>query len=131
MEAYLQQYLEVDIALDPFPCNGATTTCESLWLGVPLVSRSGRSVASRSSISLLTNAGLAQLVARSWEDYVDIALGLAADLPALAQLRGTLRERLRASPLLDAQGFTRDLEALYRDAWRRWCARSMAPGESC
>jgi predicted O-linked N-acetylglucosamine transferase (SPINDLY family) len=131
LEAYLQQYLQVDIALDLFPCNGATTTCESLWLGVPVVSRSGSSVASRSSTSLLTNAGLAQLVADSWEGYVDIALGLAADLPALAQLRASLRERLPASPLLDAQGFTRDLETLYRDAWRRWCARSMSRSQSC
>ena len=130
-DAYLQQYLQVDIALDPYPMNGGTTTCEALWLGVPVVSRSGGSAASRSGVSLLTNAGLAQLVARSWEGYVDVALGLAADLPALAQLRATLRERLRASPLLDAQGFTRDLEALYRDAWRSWCARSMAPGKSC
>ncbi len=131
LDACLQQYLQIDIALDPFPCNGATTTCESLWMGVPVVSRSGRSGASRSGISLLTNAGLAQLVADSWESYVDIALSLATDLPALAQLRATLRERLRASPLLDAEGFTRDLEALYRDAWRRWCARSMAPSKPC
>ena len=123
LDACLQQYLEIDIALDPFPCNGGTTTCESLWMGVPVVSRSGRSGASRSGISLLANAGLAHLVARSREEYVDIALGLATDLPALAQLRATLRERLRASPLLDAAGFTRDLEALYRDAWRSWCAR--------
>ncbi len=131
MDAYLQQYLQVDIALDPFPCNGGTTTCESLWMGVPVVSRSGRSAASRSGISLLTNAGLAQHVASSWEGYIDVALGLAADLPALAQLRAGLRERLRASPLLDAAGFTRDLEALYRDAWRNWCAQAMARSPSC
>lgn len=131
LDAYLQQYLQIDIALDPFPCNGATTTCESLWMGVPVISRSGRSGASRSAMSLLTTAGLAQLVARSWDGYVDIALRLATDLPALAQLRATLRERLRASPLLDAEGFTRDLEALYRDAWRVWCAQSMARNRSC
>lgn len=131
LEDYLKQYLQIDIALDPFPCNGGTTTCESLWMGVPVVSRSGRSGASRSSTSLLANAGLAQLVAASAEGYVDIALGLAADLPALAALRATLRERLRASPLLDEEGFTHDLEAAYRDAWRRWCSRRAAPGKSC
>lgn len=131
LEGYLQQYREVDIALDPFPCNGGTTTCESLWMGVPVVSRSGRSAASRHGTTLLTNAGLAQLVARSQEDYVDTALRLAADLPALAQLRATLRERLQASPLLDAEGFTRDLEALYRGAWRSWCGRGAAPGKPC
>ncbi len=123
LDVYLQQHLQIDIALDVFPCNGTTTTCQSLWMGVPVVSRSGRSAASRYGASLLANARLAQLVAHSWEGYVDIALGLAADLPALAQLRATLRERLRASPLLDAAGFTRDLESLYRDAWRKWCAR--------
>lgn len=131
LDACLRQYLAVDIALDPFPCNGGTTTCESLWMGVPVVSRRGRSGASRSGISLLSNAGLARLVARSWEDYIDIALRLATDLPALAQLRATLREQLRASPLLDAEGLTRDLESLYRAAWRKWCARSMPRSLSC
>jgi predicted O-linked N-acetylglucosamine transferase (SPINDLY family) len=131
LDACLQQYLQIDIALDPFPCNGGTTTCESLWMGVPVISRVGRSGASRSGISLLTNAGLAQLVADSREGYVDIALGLATDLPALAQLRATLRERLQASPLLDAAGFTRDLEALYRAAWRNWCAGAVARSPSC
>ncbi len=131
LEDYLHQYLQVDIALDLFPCNGATTTCESLWMGVPVVTRSGRSVTSRSGISLLTNAGLAHLVADSWEGYVDIVLRLATDLPALAQMRATLRDRLRASPLLDADGFTRDLESLYRDAWRKWCAQFMAPSKPC
>lgn len=130
-EAYLQQYLQIDIALDPFPMNGGTTICEAAWMGVPVVGRSGRSAISRSSVSLLTNAGLARLVAGSWDEYVDIAIGLAADLPALAQLRATLRERLRASPLLDAEGFTRDLEALYRGAWRSWCARSTRSGQAC
>lgn len=131
MDVYLQQYLEVDIALDNYPCNGTTTSCESLWMGVPVVSRSGRSSASRSSIGLLANARLTQLVADSWEGYIDAALGLAADLPALAHMRASLRQRLRASPLLDAGGFTRDLEALYRDAWRTWCAQAIARGASC
>ncbi len=124
LDACLRQYLEVDIALDVFPCNGGTTTCESLWMGVPVVSRSGRSGASRSGASLLANAGLERLVAGSWEGYVEIAARLATDLPALAQMRATLRERLRASPLLNAAGFTRELEALYRDAWRKWCAQA-------
>lgn len=128
---YLKQYLQIDIALDPFPFNGGTTTCESLWMGVPVVSRSGRCGVSRSSTSLLANAGLTQLVAASAEGYVDIALRLAADLPALADLRATLRERLRASPLLDARGFTRGLETAYRDAWRSWCSRRPATGTSC
>jgi protein O-GlcNAc transferase len=131
LDAYLQQYLQIDIVLDPFPMNAGTTTCEALWMGVPVVSRSGHSAVSRSGLSLLANAGWAQLVADSWEGYVEIALDLAADLPALALLRATLRERLRASPLFDTKGFTRDLEALYRDAWGRWCDRSTTGSPSC
>ena len=134
LDACLQQYLEIDIALDSFPCNGGTTTCESLWMGVPVVSCSdpkARSGASRSGFSLLSNAGLPELAVPTLEEYVGIALRLAADLPALAQLRATLRERVRASPLLDAEGFTRDLETLYRVAWREWCGRRHAGGHTC
>ena len=122
MQAYLQQFLDIDIALDPFPRNGATTTCDCLWMGVPMVSRCGSSDVSRAGLCLLSNVGLGQLVARSWEEYVAIAERLASDLPALAQLRAGLRERMAASPLLDARTFTRDLEALYLEAWRGWCA---------
>ncbi len=125
LEAYLRQFLEIDIALDTFPRNGATTSCDCLWMGVPMVSRSGSSDVSRAGLCLLSNLGLGRLVARSWEEYVDIAARLAADLPALAQLRAGLRQRMATSPLLDARAFTRDLETLYRDAWRRWCARAI------
>jgi predicted O-linked N-acetylglucosamine transferase (SPINDLY family) len=125
LQAYLRQYREIDIALDPYPMNGATTTCDCLWMGVPLVSRSGSSGVSRAGLSLLRNAGLGQLAAESWDDYIDIAVRLASDLPALAQLRAGLRGRMASSPLMDAQSFTRDLEALYRDAWRRWCAAAI------
>jgi protein O-GlcNAc transferase len=131
MEAYLRQYHEIDIALDPFPMNGATTTCESLWMGVPVVSCSGRSGVSRSGASLLGAVGLSRLVACSREDYVDVAARLASDLPALAELRTTLRQRLRASPLLDAERFTRDLEALYRGAWRKRCADAAGRSGAC
>jgi predicted O-linked N-acetylglucosamine transferase (SPINDLY family) len=124
VDAYLRQFLEIDIALDTFPRNGATTTCDCLWMGVPMVSRSGSSDVSRAGLCLLSNLELERLVARSWEEYVDIAARLAADLPALAQLRAGLRQRMAASPLLDAQAFTRELEVLYRDAWRKWCARA-------
>ncbi len=122
--AYLEQYGEVDIALDAYPYNGATTICESLWMGVPVVSRCGHGGAARSGASILTNAGLAQLVAQSWAIYVDIAQGLAAGVEALALMRASLRQRLRESPLMDAPGFTRDLESAYREAWRGWCARA-------
>ena len=130
LQAYLEQHAEVDVALDTYPYNGATTACHSLWMGVPVVTLSGRSGAARSSASLLTNVGLAHLTARSWDEYVDIAQGLAADIPALALLRRTLRRRLQASPLMDAPAYTRDLEAAYRWAWRKWCADAAAPPEA-
>jgi predicted O-linked N-acetylglucosamine transferase (SPINDLY family) len=115
---HLERYNAVDIGLDPFPYNGTTTTCDALWMGVPVVALEGRSHVGRVGVSLLNNAGLAQLVARDGDDYVEIAARLAGDLPRLASLRGALRERLRASPLMDAPRFTRHLEAAYADMWR-------------
>jgi predicted O-linked N-acetylglucosamine transferase (SPINDLY family) len=119
---YLELRNRVDIALDPFPCNGATTTCDSLWMGVPTISLEGRVFVSRAGLSLLTNLGLPELVARDVGDYVAIAATLASDLPRLSALRAGLRERMRASPLCDAPRFVGNLERLYRDAWRSWCA---------
>jgi predicted O-linked N-acetylglucosamine transferase (SPINDLY family) len=111
-----------DIALDTFPYNGGATTCECLWLGVPVVTRAGEMGFARSGASILGAVGLPDLVAESDEAYLDIAAKLAADRPRLRALQAGLRERLRASPLLDAAGFMRDLEAAYRDLWRRACA---------
>jgi predicted O-linked N-acetylglucosamine transferase (SPINDLY family) len=113
-----------DIALDTFPYNGGATTCECLWLGVPVVTRAGEMGFARSGASILGNAGLPELVAESDEQYLDIAAALAADRPRLRALQRGLRDRLRASPLLDAAGCMRDLEAAYRDVWRRACVES-------
>jgi predicted O-linked N-acetylglucosamine transferase (SPINDLY family) len=110
-----------DIALDPFPYNGGATTCECLWLGVPVVTRAGAMGFARSGASILGNAGLPELVAESDEQYLDIAAALAADPPRLRALQRGLRDRLRGSPLLDAAGFMRDLEAAYRSVWREAC----------
>lgn len=126
-EAYWQTIRRADVALDPFPYNGGATTCECLWLGVPVVSRAGALGFARSGASILANAGLPELVADSDEQYLEIAAGLAADRPRLRALQRGLRDRLRASPLLDAAGFMRDLEAAYREIWRRACAES-GPG---
>jgi predicted O-linked N-acetylglucosamine transferase (SPINDLY family) len=126
-QAYLEQYLQTDIALDPYPYNGGTTTLESLWMGVPVITRAGRAGFSRCAASHLASVGLDDLVAGTWEEYIDIALRLAGDLPRLAGLRAGMRERMRASPLLDAAAFTRDLEALYRGAWREWCSQQSQP----
>jgi predicted O-linked N-acetylglucosamine transferase (SPINDLY family) len=118
---YFKQYHRIDIALDPFPHNGATTTCDALWMGVPVVSLASAMGISRSGLSLLSNVGCPELVARTPDQYVRIAGQLAGDLPRLSHLRATLRERMRSSPLLNAPQFARDVEAAYRQMWQTWC----------
>ena len=115
---YWQALAEVDIALDPFPYCGGATTCDTLWMGVPVVTLAGSFGFARSAATVLHNAGLGELVAVDARQYIDIALRLASDAPALAELRGGLRTRLAHSPLLDAPRFVQALEQLYRDAWR-------------
>ncbi len=121
---HLALYGEVDIALDTFPYNGTTTTCEALWQGVPVVTLAGTPHMARVGASLLQEAGLEEWVAERPQDYVATAVRWAADLDRLAHLRATLRERLRNFPLLDGDDFTRRLEATYRDLWRRWCTET-------
>lgn len=116
-------YAGIDILLDTFPMNGGTTSCEALWLGVPVVSRSGKVFQSRAGLSILGSVGLAELVAEDDDDYVRIATGLARDGARLAALRAGLRERMRASPLTDSRAYARELEATYRRIWRDWCSR--------
>ncbi len=118
---YLAAHHRVDIALDPFPFNGGTTTLHALWMGVPIITLAGQLPVGRMGLNILTNLGLEELVAGSMEDYVAIAAQLAGDLNRLQQLRQGLRERLRQSPLMKAAEFTRDLESLYRRAWKTWC----------
>jgi protein O-GlcNAc transferase len=114
---HLGMYEGIDIALDTFPYNGTTTTCEALWMGVPVVTRAGDVHMARVGASLLHAAGLDALVARGARDYVDRAVALARDEARRRELRATLRERLAASALLDHAGFTRKLERVYREAW--------------
>ncbi len=115
-EQHLAQYDGIDIALDTYPYNGTTTTCEALWMGVPVVTRTGDTHMSRVGASLLHAAGLDDLVTRDGTDYVETAVALAGDNARRRELRGILRSRLEASPLLDHAGFTRRLERIYRDA---------------
>jgi predicted O-linked N-acetylglucosamine transferase (SPINDLY family) len=119
---YLKLYDRADIALDTFPYNGHTTSLDALWMGVPVISRIGETVASRAGWSQLTNLQLRELVARSDEEFVSIAKSLAADLPRLTSLRQMLRRRMEESPLMDAPRFARGVEAVFREAWQRWCA---------
>jgi predicted O-linked N-acetylglucosamine transferase (SPINDLY family) len=119
---HLALYANIDVALDSFPYNGTTTTCEALWMGVPVVTLAGDRHASRVGVSLLRGTGLEALgVAENVESYCAKALALVANPAALTALRAGLRDRLRAAPLCDAPRFTRNLEAAYRMMWQRWC----------
>ena len=115
-------YHQVDIALDPFPYNGTTTTCEALWMGVPVITLAGAAHAGRVGESLLHAVGLDSLVARTAADYVGRAVALAQKPDERASLRRTLRDRMRGSALCDAPGFARRMEAAFREMWQRWCA---------
>ena len=108
----LQNYCKVDIALDPFPCAGGTTTCESLWMGVPVVTLLGDRFGGRHSASHLSTVGLSQLIAQDPEQYLKIVRDLCADLPHLAKLRAGLREQMKASPMCDGPRFAKNFEKL-------------------
>lgn len=116
---YLSTYERIDFALDTFPYNGHTTSLDALWMGVPTVTRVGDTCVGRGGLSQLHQLGLTELAAHSDERFIDIAVGLAADLPRLAALRATLRARLESSPLMDGERFARNLEGAYRTAWTR------------
>ena len=124
----LAEYGDIDIALDPFPFGGGMTSCEALWMGLPIVTWPGDRPASRQTIGFLKLLGLETCVARSREDYVRIAAGLASDRDGLADLRRQLRPRMAASPLCDGTVFTPTLEAAFREMWRRWSAGEGAKG---
>lgn len=120
-EDYLRTYQRIDMVLDVFPYNGHTTSLDALWMGVPVVTIIGRTPASRAGYSLLSNIGLAELATTSDAGFVACATRLASDLPALSDLRGSLRARMEASPLMDGARFARGMEAAYRQMWVEWC----------
>jgi len=124
MADHLALYNRVDIALDPFPYNGTTTTCEALWMGAPVVVQKGDRHAGRVGASLLSQIGLTDLIAYSAEEYVEIALRLANDPARLSKLRHSLRPRMAASSLGDGPAFARKIEAALRTMWQRWCEAS-------
>jgi predicted O-linked N-acetylglucosamine transferase (SPINDLY family) len=119
----LARYHDIDVALDTFPYGGMTTTLDALWMGVPVVSLIGERNLGRAGLSLLSNVGLSEFATKDADGYVDVAVKLAHDLPRLADLRVSLRERMRASPILDAAGYTRKVEAAFRGMWLEWCRR--------
>lgn len=117
----LTEYGDVDIALDPFPFCGGLTSCEALWMGVPIVTLPGSRPVSRQTLGFLNQLDASELAAPSAARYVAIAAELAGDLDRLATLRADLRARMAGSSLCDGARFTRGLEAAYRTMWRRWC----------
>jgi predicted O-linked N-acetylglucosamine transferase (SPINDLY family) len=123
--AHLERYWNIDIGLDPFPYNGATTTCDALWMGVPLVALAGKTHAGRVGVSQLSNLELTELIGNTTEEYVAIATRLARDLERLSQLRAGLRARLAASPLTEAPRFTKNLEQAYLAMWKDWCLKGI------
>ena len=114
-------YNRVDVGLDPFPYNGTTTTCDALWMGVPVVTLAGRTHVARVGLSLVSHLGFPEWGVASSDAYVARCRELTADLPALARLRLGLREQMRVSPLCDATQFLGNLEAAYRGMWQTWC----------
>jgi predicted O-linked N-acetylglucosamine transferase (SPINDLY family) len=121
----LDEYQDIDIALDPFPFSGAATSFDALWMGVPVVTLAGRRPSGRQTMSFLKILGLGELVAGSVNEYVSIAASLAHDRSKLAKLRAELRPRLVSSPLCDGKRFTSELERLFRQVWTEWCRNSV------
>lgn len=118
---HLLMYNSIDISLDTFPYNGTTTTCESLWMGVPVITFEGTSHVSRVGVSLLSQTGLHEFIAQDSDQYVDIAVELADTTEKLRALRAGLRDRLKASFLTNPHVFIHHLEAVYRMVWEKWC----------
>jgi predicted O-linked N-acetylglucosamine transferase (SPINDLY family) len=126
---YFALYQTADICLDTFPYTGCNTTCDALWMGVPVVTLAGQSGPARHCIGILSCLGLPDLVTETTDAYVRAAVDLARDVPRLRGLRVGLRERMRCSPLTDLTGFTRSLEAAYLSMWERHskkCGRTPA-----
>ncbi|MGZ5176933.1 MAG: O-linked N-acetylglucosamine transferase, SPINDLY family protein, partial [Burkholderiales bacterium] len=126
-EEFLAAHRDIDIALDTFPYHGTTTTCFSLWMGVPVVTLAGAVHVSRVGVTLLNAVGLPELVATSSAHYVQIASDLASDANALAHLRAELRGLILNSPLVDGRACARNLENAFKSMWRTWCS-ARSPG---
>ena len=121
---YMQRYMDVDILLDTYPYTGGGTTCEALYMGVPVVSRYGRRHGQRFSYSILQNIGLGELACASLDEYVEKAVALARDKELLTALHQEIPRMMRSSPLMDAKGYVQEIEGMYRTIWRRWLGRN-------
>jgi protein O-GlcNAc transferase len=126
--AYLENYHRIDLCLDTFPYNGHTTTLDATWMGVPTVSLRGPTAVSRGGLTILSHLGHPEWVASSMQQYVQMAVGLALDQGRLSELRRSLRDRMRQSPLMDGGAFARNLEGIYRKMWKVWCGLAWEEG---
>jgi predicted O-linked N-acetylglucosamine transferase (SPINDLY family) len=126
LQDYFRWLGDVDLALDTTPYSGGTTTCDSLWMGTPVLTLPQSRPVSRSAAGILSVAGLTEWIASSPDDYVARAVAFARSSEALASRRDTVRERMRRSPLMDEQGFARHVEHAYRQMWRAWCENRTA-----
>ena len=126
---YLHAYQRIDIALDTFPYPGGGTTCDALYMGVPVVTLAGTTHHERFGKSILKNLGLGELVAETGADYVRIAAALAQDIPRLKALRQTLRRRMRQSPVMDMTGYVQEIEQLYQRIYWAWLSQGMTAKE--
>jgi tetratricopeptide (TPR) repeat protein len=126
---YLASYGQMDIALDPFPYQGGSTTFDALWMGLPMVAMEGRLAVQRSTTSALKAIGLPDTIAHSPEQYVKAAVFLAGIVGKIPDMRRNIRKALQSSPFMDESGFVRDLEAAYRDMWGTWCRKQAVSGK--
>jgi predicted O-linked N-acetylglucosamine transferase (SPINDLY family) len=122
---YLRTFNRIDISLDTLPCNGHTTSLDSFWMGVPVVTQIGRTIVGRAGLSQLSNLNLSKLAGKNADEFVSIACDLANDLPGLAEIRRVLRTQMVASPLMDGKRFAASMETAFRQMWRTWCARQL------
>ena len=120
---YLQGYHALDLSLDPFPYNGHTSSLDSLWMGVPVITLAGRTAVGRGGVSILSNLGLTGFIARTPQQYVDIAVEWAGDRTRLSELRAGLRQQMQRSPLVDGKRYAADVEAALRRMWQTWCGQ--------
>ena len=117
---YMNRYLDVDIALDTYPYPGGGTTCDALYMGVPVISRYSDRHSTRFAYSILQNVGVGELATDSLEDYIERAVAVAKDWELLEYLHRNLRRMMEKSPVMDAEGYMREIEVLYREIWERW-----------
>ena len=127
LDQYLARYHGIDIALDPFPYGGGTTSCDALFMGVPVVTFRGKTAVGRGGTSILSQIGATELIAETADQYVQIAIDLARDPTRRAAFRDSMRSRMASSALMNAETFARAMESQYSAIWKTWCGAKQNP----